>query len=106
VAPSFLSIPGLLIGTNRIATIHRRLATRLAAIYPILVRETPLTIPPIREAVQWDIANNNDPAIRWVVERLVAVAMDVPEMEGNVVPITEHQAMGREFMASSGKRGG
>jgi LysR family nod box-dependent transcriptional activator len=106
VAPSFLSIPGLLIGTHRIATIHRRLATRLADSLPIIIRETPLTIPPIREAVQWDIANNNDPAIRWVVERLVAVANDVPKSSSNIVSMAKHDAIGREFQASTGKRNG
>ena len=104
VAPSFLSIPGLLIGTNRIATLHRRLATRMAKSLPVVIRELPLAIPPIREAVQWDISNNNDPAIRWVVERLVAVAKDEPARATNVVPMEGYEAMGREFLASNEKR--
>ncbi len=106
VAPSFLSIPGLLIGTNRISAMHRRLANRLAASQPIMMQELPLDIPPIREAVQWDISNNNDPAIRWVVERLVAVAKDQPARDSNVVPMEGYEAMGREFRASTEKRNG
>lgn len=69
-APSFASIPGFLIGSNRIATMHRRLAMRVAGYLPLTIREVPMEIPPIREAVQWHISSNNDPAIRWMVEAL------------------------------------
>jgi len=73
-APSFASIPGFLIGSNRIATMHRRLATRVADYLPLTIREVPMEIPPIREAVQWHISSNNDPAIRWLVEALSSFA--------------------------------
>jgi LysR family transcriptional regulator, nod-box dependent transcriptional activator len=106
VAPSFLSIPALLINTHRIATMHRRLALSLAKSLPLIVRETPLVIPPIREAVQWDIANSNDPAIRWVVERLVAIARDKQVSPSNVVPMIGHEALGREFKSSPENRFG
>lgn len=72
VSPSFLSLAGLVIGTNRIATVHRRMAVRMAAYAPLVLREVPFMVPPIREAVQWHIANSNDAALRWVVERIVA----------------------------------
>lgn len=71
VAPSFLSVSGLVIGTNRISTVHRRMGVRMARHAPLVLRELPFAIPPIREAVQWHIANNNDAALRWVVERIV-----------------------------------
>lgn len=74
VAPSFLSLPGLIMGTNRIATMHRRMAEKVVRSMPLVMREVPFAIPPIRESVQWNIANNNDRALRWVVERLKAVA--------------------------------
>jgi LysR family transcriptional regulator, nod-box dependent transcriptional activator len=89
VAPSFLSVPSLVIGSNRIATVHRRMAERMAEYLPLIVREPPLAIPPIREAIQWHISNNNDPAIRWVVERLmVAAGAKSPALANSkVVPI-------------------
>lgn len=87
IAPSFLSLPGLIIGSNRIATMHRKLATRLAGYLPIVLREVPLDIPPIREAIQWHISNNNDPAIRWFVERLVASQARSSQETANAVPI-------------------
>lgn len=74
VAPSFLSLSGLVVGTNRIATVHRRMGEQMARQAPLALRELPFYVPPIREAVQWHITNNNDAAIRWVVERIVMAA--------------------------------
>jgi LysR family transcriptional regulator, nod-box dependent transcriptional activator len=89
VSPSFLSIPGLVAGSKRIATIHRRLAVRIADKLPLIVRELPLAMPSIREGAQWHLSNNNDAAIRWFVEKLVlAAASDAAtDSKGNVVPI-------------------
>ena len=88
VAPTFLSLAGLVMGTHRIATVHRRMAETFARNLPLIMRETPFNIPRIREAVQWHISNNNDHAIRWVVERLAAAAT-VNEEQSNVVSIED-----------------
>ena len=110
VAPSFLSVPAMVIGSNRIATIHRRLAERLAEYLPLVVREPPLAIPPIREAIQWHLSNNNDPAIRWVVERLIvaAGASDTRIDDGKVVAIDgsrvtalSHDEITQQFQTST-----
>lgn len=76
VAPSFLSLPGLVVGTNRVATMHRRMAKIVVRHLPLVMLEIPFDIPPIREAIQWNITNNNDQALRWVVERLQDAAGD------------------------------
>ncbi|MFM5908426.1 MAG: LysR family transcriptional regulator [Novosphingobium sp.] len=88
VAPTFLSVPGLIIGTDRIATVHRRLAEKLVKIHPLVMRELPFEIPPIREALQWHITNNNDAGLRWVIERFSAHAKaHEPAFPPKVVPI-------------------
>jgi DNA-binding transcriptional LysR family regulator len=88
VTPSFLAMPSFVIGSNRIATMHRRMANRLSTYHPLTIREVPLDIPTIREAIQWHISNNNDPAIRWVVERLsVAASQKVEYPDGRVVAL-------------------
>jgi DNA-binding transcriptional LysR family regulator len=79
VASNFLTVPGLVVGTNRIATMHRRLAQRSAASLPLVIKPVPMTIPGIRSAAQWHLLNNNDPAIGWVVDRIAAHAAHVPE---------------------------
>jgi len=76
VAPSFLSLPGLVLNTNRIATMHRRMANMVVNNLPLVMRDLPFDIPPIREALQWNIANNNDRPLRWVVERLEEAALN------------------------------
>ena len=75
VAPSFLSLPGLVVNTQRIAIMHRRMAEMVGRNMPLAMHEMPFDIPPIREALQWNIANNNDRPLRWVVDRLAAVAV-------------------------------
>jgi LysR family transcriptional regulator, nod-box dependent transcriptional activator len=87
VAPTFLSLPGLVLGTQRIVTMHRRLARQVVETFPLVMREMPFPIPPIREVVQWNLANGNDRAIRWVVERLEAIAQNRVQPANNVVPI-------------------
>lgn len=89
IAPSFLTLPSLIIGSNRIATMHRKLATRLAEYLPLVLREVPMDIPPIREAAQWHISNNNDPAIRWFVERLVSAQNKGAPDAKNVVQLND-----------------
>ena len=88
VAPTFLSLPGLIGGTNRIATMHRRMAEIVVRSMPLVMREVPFAIPPIRESVQWNIANSNDRALRWVVEKLQAAALaTTPVRAANLVPL-------------------
>ncbi|WP_240950190.1 LysR family transcriptional regulator [Novosphingobium sp. ERN07] len=87
VAPSFLSLPGLVVGTNRIATMHRRMAEMVVRAQPLVMREIPFAIPPIRESIQWNIANTNDRALRWVVEKLAAAASAHIPGADNVVPL-------------------
>ncbi len=92
VTATFLSMPSFVIGSDRIATMHRRLATKLAAHLPLIIREVPLDIPPIREAIQWHISNNNDPAIRWIVERLAAAAQAPAFDADKVIALGEARA--------------
>lgn len=90
VAPTFLSQAGLVAGTRRIATMHRRLARQVVPAMGLVMREVPFDIPPIREAIQWHLSNNNDRALRWVVERLAAHAQATRlEDASNVISIAE-----------------
>ena len=101
VTHSFLSLPGLVIGSQRIATMHRRLATRMATYLPLTLREVPMDIPPIREAIQWHISSNNDPAIRWVVERIMSDAQMpvVPKRDQSVISLDEARVSREELAA-------
>ena len=96
VAPSFLSLPGLVVGTQRVASMHRRMAEMMVRKFPLVMREIPFDIPPIRETVQWNIANNNDRALRWVVERMARAANTSRGEVGNVVPLEVASAISRD----------
>lgn len=74
VTAGFVTMPSLIVGTSRIGTMHRRLADKLGRRYPLAFAEVPFEIPPVRELAQWDIANNNDAALCWVVSELRKVA--------------------------------
>ncbi|SMC37033.1 LysR family transcriptional regulator [Novosphingobium sp. B1] len=94
VAPTFLSLPGLIAGTNRIATMHRRMAELVVRTMPLVMREVPFAIPPIRESVQWNIANNNDRALRWVVEKMQVAALATdPVRDANVITLEANPSL-------------
>lgn len=70
VAPSFSDVPYLLVGTNRIATMHRRLAEMVCKVLPLKVAPVPFKIPKINMVAQWHSVNAKDPALAWVVSHL------------------------------------
>ena len=71
VAPAFTDVGDLLIGTQRISTVHRRLARLICAEGPLVMHELPFTIPTLRLAVQWHHINRNDQELRWLLDILI-----------------------------------
>jgi len=67
VAPAFMHVPRMLVGTQRIAIIHERLARMQADILPIRLFEPPFEIPPLREIIQYHRARQSDGGLRWMV---------------------------------------
>ncbi|WEE79795.1 LysR family transcriptional regulator [Comamonas testosteroni] len=63
---SFASAPALIVGTDRIATVHGRLAKQATARYPVVIREAPLELPPMNQVLQWHCYRTNDPGIAWL----------------------------------------
>ena len=62
---NFSMLPALVIGTQRIAVIQRRLAEQQALILPIKVAELPFAAP-LTEAMQWQVFNTSDQLHRWL----------------------------------------
>ena len=109
VAPSFLTLAGLVIGTNRIVTMHRRLAEQVVRDFPLIMKELPFAIPPIREVVQWHLSNSNDRGLRWVVERLEVIAQcraDQPDGRPRLKLVDDmvRDEIAVRFQADSGTR--
>lgn len=65
-AMNFGSIPQFIVGTRRIATIHRRLADIFVRQLPLRIIPAPLELPPLVEALQWHSAFDQDPGTRWL----------------------------------------
>jgi LysR family nod box-dependent transcriptional activator len=65
-APTFSALPSLVVGTNRIATVHRRAAERERNHLPIRIWEVPIEIPKFVEVLQWHKQRNNDAALNWL----------------------------------------
>jgi LysR family transcriptional regulator, nod-box dependent transcriptional activator len=62
---NFSLLPEFIIGTNRIATSHKRLAKLWAKRLPIRIFPLPFKGPEFLECVQWHRAADRDPAILW-----------------------------------------
>lgn len=63
---NFNTLPQLVVGTTRIATVHTRLARLYAHYLPLRLLPLPVQLPPLIEVMQWHAINNNDPAHAWL----------------------------------------
>lgn len=63
---SFLSPAYLLAGTDRIATMHRRLAEAASRSLPIVLRDVPVAVPTMEQSVQWHKHRTSDPGLTWL----------------------------------------
>lgn len=74
IAPDFTAIPTLVVETQRIATVHRKLGERMARYLPLRIMEPPFAIPTIRPSAQWSASSKGDSALEWVIGRLQQIA--------------------------------
>lgn len=70
VASDFNSLPLLVIGTQRVATIHSRLAYAYAQHLPLKIFPLPIKIPVTREFMLWHSSKDLDPSHRWMREQV------------------------------------
>lgn len=103
VAPSFLSLPGLVLGTRRIATMHRLLAERVCQHRPLVISELPFDIPPVREALQWQNSADNDKAISWLAHWLEKLAREKFNTGAIIEQDAFHDGLGIEFQVAQGQ---
>jgi LysR family nod box-dependent transcriptional activator len=77
VSPSFSMAPSFLVGTDRIATMHRRLAEIAVRSWPLRIYPTPMEIPPVRQVAQWNRSSATDPGLRWLISEIKAYVQTV-----------------------------
>lgn len=66
--PTFLLLPHILIGTQRIATIPIGMAAELARMHPLRIVKPPLQIPGFTMSLGWHEIHRNDAGHRWLRE--------------------------------------
>lgn len=74
ITHDFNTLPQLVVGTQRIVTMHRRLAEQYAQHYPLRIIPTPVPLPLMQEHLVWHRSMDRDPMLRWVREQLVKAA--------------------------------
>jgi len=78
LVPSFSALPGAVVGTDRIAVMHRRHARIFEALYDIVLHPLPVDVPGITEVVQWHRLREKDPGARWLIDLLSDEARALP----------------------------
>ncbi|MCY0966293.1 LysR family transcriptional regulator [Parathalassolituus penaei] len=79
IVNTFTAVPQCLVGTRRIATIHRRLAETWAQYLPLKILEAPLEIPPFSWGLQWHQIQDLDPVNRWMRELMLDVSRELDQ---------------------------
>jgi DNA-binding transcriptional LysR family regulator len=70
ITNDFNTLPQLVVGTQRIATMHQRLARLYAEHLPLRILNPPVRIPVMREFMLWHRSVDGDPMHRWLRERI------------------------------------
>jgi DNA-binding transcriptional LysR family regulator len=70
ITNDFNTLPQLVVGTQRIATMHQRLARLYADYLPLRILPPPVKIPVMREFMLWHRSVDGDPMHRWLRERI------------------------------------
>lgn len=86
VTTAFNLVPQLLIGTSRIATVHRRLALFYQPFLPLRIVAPPLKIPKFEQFMQWHRSRDRDPGSLWLRSVLKsAIAESALNKEARIV---------------------
>ena len=70
VAMDFTSVPRLLIGTQLVALMHRRLALLSQKALPLKILPSPFEMPRLVEVIQWHKYRDKDPGRMWLYDIL------------------------------------
>ncbi|HNK17378.1 MAG TPA: LysR family transcriptional regulator [Piscinibacter sp.] len=62
----FATLPSLVVGTENVATVHRRIAELMKPVLPIELRAPPLPIPVMEQGLQWHKYRTQDPGLVWL----------------------------------------
>ncbi len=78
IVDNFSILPQVLIGTHRVATLHRRQAEHFAQNFPLRLIDTPFEMPPLIEVMAWPNHREHDPAHLWLRQVIQACVAELP----------------------------
>ncbi len=81
ITTAFNAVPQLLVGTSRIATLHRRLALFYQRYLPLKIIQPPFEIATLQESMQWHKSRDRDPGTVWLRSLLKSVLPPAPTEE-------------------------
>lgn len=67
-------IPEFVVGSQRVATVHSRLAKLYASRFPLRLIRPPLDLPPTVQVIQWHAHQEADPGLTWFRQLLLETA--------------------------------
>jgi DNA-binding transcriptional LysR family regulator len=76
VVPSFALIPGFVIGSDLIATMHKRHAQFHARFLPLKIFPMPVELPRFVAKIQWHRYHDHDPGTKWLHDVIKAAAAE------------------------------
>lgn len=79
---NFSTLGYLVVGTQRVATLHWRMAVHFAQHLPVVVRDVPVDMPRVVETMVWPHHLDQDPAHGWLRRRIAEFAATLPMPRG------------------------
>jgi DNA-binding transcriptional LysR family regulator len=80
--PAFTLVPRAVVGTQRVATVHARLAELYARSLPIRILAPPVAFPTLTEVLEWHYHEEDDPGLAWfrkiVLKRAASIFGSLP----------------------------
>ncbi|MGY4494293.1 LysR family transcriptional regulator [Pseudomonas sp. TE3610] len=73
----FNTLPHLLIGSNRVATMHSRLASLYAKLLPLRLLPPPVQLPVMREHMGWHRSLDSDAMLAWLRSKLLDAVQSI-----------------------------
>lgn len=89
---SFLGVAALVLGTDRIATVHGQIARSLVKAYPLAIHPLPFPDVNIQEHLQWHRYMSDDPAIAWIRGLAQRAALRLAQVSSKSMPGMENFA--------------
>jgi len=80
-AHSFQLLPQLVMGTERIATVHARMSQYLPADMPVRLVQPLFEMPDMLELLQWHQYRDLDPGHQWVRQHMIEMAQAMPTLD-------------------------